>query len=152
MKKVFTVFALIGFATIVQAGNRFSQYPTVGGIAVNNLCSAGSEFRTIAPVPVCTEWKLAPRVVGQYTGNNWSCVSSIKKTVKVSKTYEVAHCEDSNPAVRGNIEFNFPTTCSRPTTLTKTHGSTFTVSVLENKGEAGLVVVGTFKHKVPACR
>jgi hypothetical protein len=151
MKNFLFAVAMIGLTSVANAGTRFNQYPTVGGVAVNNLCDAGATFKTLSPVKVCTKWKNNPKAgTTLYHGNEWTCLASATKVAKISKKYVVSTCNEPNPATHGNIEFDFPTTCTQSQT-TKSYGNTFTVPVYENMGEAGLVVVGTFKHTIPAC-
>lgn len=152
MKKFLIASALIGLAATANAGTHFNQYPTVGGVAVNKLCDTGSNFQTLSPVKICTKWKNNPKAsTTLYHGNEWTCLAATEKVVNVAKTYVVSTCNEPNSATHGNIEADFPTTCTHKTAVTKTYGNTFTVPVYENMGEEGLVVVGTFKHTVAAC-
>lgn len=151
MEKFLLASALIGLAAVANAGTRFNQYPTVGGVAVNNLCDAGSSFQTKAPVAVCTKWMNTVQTGDQYSGNQWTCESSVTKTVKISKAYEVATCNNASP-INQNIEANYPVACKSKTTMVKTYGNTFAVPVYEDQGETGLVVVATAKYTVPACK
>lgn len=150
MKKFVVASLIIGLSAVAQAST-FNQYPTVGGVAVNNLCDAGSKFQTLTPVEVCTEWKNDVKTGEQYQGNEWTCVRSTSQVAKISKKYVVTTCNESQMPKDGSGEWNYPTPCTNKSSVTKTYGNTFTVAVMKNMGEMGLVQVGSFQHTVPAC-
>lgn len=80
---------LFALAIVFVSSAAFAQktYQMIGGVPANNLCDAGSVFKTVKPVTVCTEWKEIP---GQNQGeimepSQWVCVSSQLQQLSVSK-------------------------------------------------------------------
>lgn len=79
-----TLFTLI-FATTFAFGE--TTYQRIGGVPANNLCDAGSVFRTLQPVSVCDEWSHKPEVSqGEAVQPaEWKCVTSRMTNLDISK-------------------------------------------------------------------
>jgi hypothetical protein len=155
MKKFLVTTAIIGLAVVANASSRFSQYPMIGGVAINNLCDSGNSFRTLHAVPVCQEWQNHVESGELYRGNEWTCVSSAQKVARISKTYSYRSCaEQVAQPDDGRFEYEYPVIakCTRYTRAVRHFGRTFRVPVYEDKGELGLVMVDEVNYTIPSCR
>lgn len=90
MKAILTALTFV--ASTAFAGS--VTYQTIGGVPANNLCDAGSVFKTKSPVFVCDSWVEVP---GFSAGEaevpaSWKCVSGSNKDLAISKDIEV--CEN----------------------------------------------------------
>lgn len=150
MKKILLSFVVFSLAAVANAGQRWSQYPMVGGVEINKLCDAGSHFRTTRPVSVCTEWEGHVETGELYQGNEWTCVSKSRKNARISKVYTERTCADRH-VDHGSFEYNYPNVCKSFRKSTKRYGRTFEVPVMEDRGELGIVQVDTFSYRIPSC-
>ena len=82
------IVALTMVATSAFAANSYVSYPKYDGVSVNNLCDAGSTFKTISPVQVCDKWVEIPGNNGGelYSPSEWTCVAAHSEHTTVAKT------------------------------------------------------------------
>lgn len=113
MKTLIATITLL--ASTAFAGNTYVNYPAYDGVSVNNLCDAGSEFKTINPVPVCESWTEVPgspseggAAPSDWVCNKWSSAhTTVSKTGKECVKYgtgdsDAATCYEWAPVARKN--------------------------------------------------
>lgn len=86
MKTLLVTLTLL--ASTAFASNTRVQYPYYDGVPVNNLCDAGTEYRTIEPIRVCESWTEIPGqpTEGGTMPSDWVCNSYTHQHTTASKT------------------------------------------------------------------
>lgn len=80
--------------SIVSINAWSATYQSIGGVPANELCDAGSVFKTLKPVAVCDSWQGKPSFIhGEiFVPSEWTCLASHKQHLEIKKdTLVCAH-------------------------------------------------------------
>lgn len=137
------IVAISMMAASAFAGENLVVYGKYDGVSTILLCDAGTHFRTINPMNVCTQWKEAKAAVigGEiYEPAVWECVASQPEFVTVSKTGVTCEKYDTSEVGSGCLEYG---TAVRSNTV-------LAEKVIGYKNEASYSEY--FYHVIPACQ
>ncbi len=137
------IVAISMMAASAFAGDNLLNYGRYDGVSTILLCDAGTHFRTINPMNVCTQWKeTSPAVLGGevYAPATFECVATQPEFVTVSKTG--ATCEQYDQSEVGAGCLKWGTAVRSNTVLAE--------KIIGYKNEASYSEY--FYHVIPACQ
>jgi len=149
MKKLMAFAAVLMMGSIAGAGEKHAHWPKVSGVPVNELCDAGSSFKTTKPQKSCA---VSEVVEASTTGDNYepasyNCKSYVYSMATISKAHTAVECAKWSPTTEADIGM-----CLKWVEVRAIHATTYEVPVYQDLGEAGYMPVGSFKYTIPACR
>jgi hypothetical protein len=90
-KKMKSLIFVLSLVSVFAMAKSSPVYQRIGNVPANELCDAGTVFKTLKPVFVCDQWQETPGVIhGEiFEPAQWTCVASHYEHQDISKEISV---------------------------------------------------------------
>jgi hypothetical protein len=166
MNKFLPIAIVILLSAISQASVEY-KWPVINGLAINNACATGTQFKSLKDITICTETAVVKRVACRYTGETETCRNvGLNEQPRIDETVtEATRCVKSQTRKLEVSRISTAMKCTKWSTdaapeclnyetVQTTMGKVFNVETYSNLGssEHGSSFVGYTKFEIPDCK
>lgn len=146
------MIALATLLTNSAFAYEYTNWPTLGGVEVNQLCQGSDSIRSLKAVKKCAKYETR-RVGGKDGGTETECVKYTHDYVRIPYTYQKTSCVDYK-TIGGKD--NKELVCTKWATKTVTTPVDFVVGVYrkalgKRDNDNGDHLLYSFEYSIPSC-